>query len=80
MNSFITRTRNVLRVLGLQTHKLLTLGPKRHIYYAVSFNQSEGSILSLMELSKRPSYTKAILLEYNTLKGVKSYRAKEVSK
>ena len=50
------------------------------ISYAVSFNQSEGSILSLMELSKRPSYTKAILLEYNTLKGVKSYRAKEVSK
>ena len=39
------------------------------IYYAVSFDQSEGSILSLMELSKRPSYTKAMLLEYNTLKG-----------
>ena len=50
------------------------------IYYPVSFDQSEGSILSLMELTKQPSYTKAILLEYNTLKGVKSYRAKEVSK
>ena len=40
------------------------------IYYAVSFDQSEGSILSLRDLSKRPSYTKALLLEYNTFKGV----------
>ena len=38
MNSFIARTRNVLRVLGLQTHKLFALELNGHIFsmqYAV---------------------------------------------